>query len=188
MRTVITCLAFCLNIFSIVAQTNSVGWKLYTNTQYSFCIKYPDYCYEIDTSGPISMKNRELYKAHHGLSFYFDKKLFSVDFGNESVPIISVTVFNNSEKFDLKAFSFKVIDTNPGDYKIEELTFENYFCDNFKGLKVIYQNKAGGYDGINKDVFIEKGNYVFNLRIVNPPDGDYDVLFDKLMKSFKLLN
>ena len=189
MKKLVILLMALLTISSLLAQKDSDEWHLYTNVAYNFSIKYPDFCNEIDTSGPVSLELKQLYReGKGGLSFWLDKTFFSTHFGNQAVPIFSVTLFDNHDNIDLKSFIYKVINQHFGFYEKEELAYQNIVLNNFTAQKVIYQNKAGGYDGINKDVFIEKDRWVYAIMIINPPQGDYDEFLEKLLTSFKFLN
>jgi len=189
MKKILVLLMGLLTISSLLAQKDSGEWYIYKNVAYNFSIKYPDFCYEIDTSGPVTTELKQRYReGRGGLSFWLDKKQFTANFGNQSVPIFSVTIFNNNDKIDLKSFIYKVINQHPGFYDKEELAYHNIELNNYPAQKVIYQNKAGGYDGINKDVFIEKDTLVYAIMIINPPQGDYDEFLEKILTSFKFLN
>jgi len=189
MRKLVILLIAFFTISSLFAQKDSADWHLYTNVSYNFSIKYPGFCYEIDTSGPLSLDLKQRYlEGRGGLPFWIDKTLFTVNFGNQAVPMFSVTIFDNKDKIDLKSFTYNVINLYPGYYDNKELTYQEIVLANFKAQKVIYQNKAGGYDGINKNVFIEKDKWVYAIMIINPPKGDYDVFLEKILTSFKFIN
>ena len=188
MKKLIILIIALITVSSLLAQKDSVDWHLYSNVVRNFSIKYPDFCYEIDTSGPVSLELKQMYReGQGGLSFWLDKTLFTANFGNQSVPIFSVTIFDNNDKIDLKSFIFQVMNQTPGFYDKEELTCQEIVLNKYKAQKVIYQNKAGGYNGINKDVFIEKDRWVYAIMIINPPKGDYDVFLNKILTSFNFL-
>jgi hypothetical protein len=176
------------NLSVLYAQTDDTDWKLYTNVHHNFRLYYPEFCTEIDTSGPLSSELRRLKSERNGLSFWLDKKIFTANFGNPSVPVFSVTIFDNADNIDLESFIYKVINQNPGFYKEEELAYQHIALDNHYAEKVSYHSKAGGYDGINKDVFVKNGGFVYAIMIINPPGGDYDMFLQKILASFKFLN
>ena len=125
MRKLVILLIAFFTISSLFAQKDSADWHLYTNVSYNFSIKYPDFCYAIDTSGPVPMNLKQRYReGRGGLSFWLDKKLYTANFGNQAVPIFSVTVFDNQAEVDLKSFIYKVINQNPGDYDQKELAYQ----------------------------------------------------------------
>jgi hypothetical protein len=188
MKKLLFLILVLVNISKLHAQTDNTDWRSYTNVNHNFRIHYPEFCTEIDTSGPLSSELRRLYSEHNGLCFWLDKVLFTANFGNPLVPVFSVTIFDNTDNFDLKSFIYKIINQNPGFYKEEELVYQHIAVDNHNAEIVSYQSKAGGYDGINKDVFIKKDGLVYAIMIINPPDEDYDMFLQKILNSFKFLN
>ena len=182
---ILTCL---INITPVFSQKENLAWLQYNNNDFHFSINYPKYCYNVNARVTESDSLKELYRQHGTLSFWAEKELFTVSFGNQSVPIISVIIFDNSEKIDLRSFSKNVINISPGFYPDNEITYENFPFGKYKGLIVKYRNKAGGYNGINKNLFVEKGNLIYALVIVNPPETDYDEFLNSLVKSFKFKN
>lgn len=101
------------------------------------------------------------------------------------MPIFSVSVYNYSDAFDLETYCFNIINIYFRLYLKEEVKFEKYAFDNYSGFKAIYQNKAEGYDGLNKRIFIKKDNLVFDIFISNPP-LDYDGFLQEVMDTYKL--
>ncbi len=171
---------------SIVTQSQEYykDWRLYKNNEYNFEVQFPNECIEITSIGPCPEERKQLLRELNKLPFYNEKQKFSIDFANKVVPIFSVSVYDYSDQFDMETYCFNIISFLPGFYQKEEVKFEKYAFDKYEGLKAIYQNKAGGYDGMNKRIFIKKDNLVFDIFIYNPPI-DYDGFLQEVMNTFK---
>ena len=98
-----------LNFQFSVGQDETKEWKLFKSKQNHFSIKFPDYCTEIVTKGPIPESRKEAIKEKRGLRFRSDVLKYSVSFGNKVVPIYSISIYDNSENLKLEEFILKII-------------------------------------------------------------------------------
>jgi hypothetical protein len=171
---------------SIASQSQEFykDWRLYKNNEYHFEVQFPNECIEITSGGKIPEERKQLYREKGTLGFDGEKMMFSISFANKVVPIFSVSVYDYSDQFDMGKYCFNIISFYPGFYQKEEVKFEKYAFDKYEGLKAIYQNKAGGYNGMNKRIFIKKDNLVFDIFVCNPPI-DYDGFLQEVMNTFK---
>lgn len=171
---------------SIASQSQEFykDWRLYKNNEYNFEVQFPNECIEITSGGKIPEERKQLYREKGTLDFYGEKMMFSIGFANKVIPLFIVSICDNSDQLDMETFCFSIITEYSGFYQKEEVKFEKYAFDKYEGLKAIYQNKAGGYDGMNKRIFIKKDNLVFDIFICNPPQ-DYDGFLQEVMNTFK---
>jgi hypothetical protein len=171
---------------TIVSQSQNFykDWRLYKNNEYNFEVQFPNECIEINSGGKIPEERKQLLREKGNLPSWQDKMIFSISFANQVVPLFSVSIYNFSDQSDFETYCYNLINTYKGNYQKEEVKFEQFEFDKYLGLKAIYQNKAGGYDGMNKRIFIKKDNLVFDIFIYNPPH-DYDGFLQEVMNTFK---
>jgi hypothetical protein len=159
-------------------------WRLYKNNEYHFEVQFPNECIEINSGGKIPEERKQLLREKDKLPFWQERLIFSINFGINDI-LFDVSVYEYSDIMGMESFCFNIINLSKGFYDKEEVKFENYPFNGFLGLKAIYENKAGGYTGLNKRIFIKKENHVYDIFVCNPPNNDYDGFLLEVMNTFK---
>jgi len=176
-------------LVSIASQSQEFyrDWNLYKNHEFHFEVQYPNEVFEINSFGKIPEERKQLLRDKDRLPFYQEKQMFSIDFGNKVVPLFSIQIYEYAEEFDLETFCFNIIRISPDFIKKEDVKFENHPFDKYMGLMAIYQNTSGGYDGMNKRIFINRDNLVFDVFICGEGNRDYDEFLMEVMNTFKFI-
>jgi hypothetical protein len=174
-------------LVSIASQSQEFykDWNLYKNHEFHFEVQYPNEVFEINSFGKIPEERKQLLRDKDRLPFYQEKQIFSIDFGDKVVPLFSIQIYEYAEEFDLETFCFNIIRISPDFIKKEDIKFENYPFNKYMGLMAIYQNTAGGYDGMNKRIFIKRDNLVFDISIYGEGNRDYNEFLMQVMNTFK---
>ncbi len=175
-----------LNFQFSVGQDETKEWKLFKSKQNHFSIKFPDYCTEIVTKGPIPESRKEAIKEKRGLRFSSEVMNYSVTFGNNVVPIYCLTIYNNPDTLELKEFTYKIITYNSGIYKKSDITIESLVFESYNAIKAKYENKVGGYTGIKSELFIRRYDEIYRFSLYTDLIEPYEILFDRLVNTLKI--
>jgi hypothetical protein len=168
------------------SQNEEVKWKLFESKENHFSIKFPDFCTEITTSGPMSENRKETIKEKGPLRFSFDVKKYSVSFGNDVIPLYSLTIYRNPENLNLKDFIYQVLMDNMNTYKAEDFNIEPYSFDSFTSFSVKYENKVGGYTGIKRELFVQRKDEIYRLDLYTNWNWQYDIFFEKIVETLTI--
>jgi hypothetical protein len=181
----LTSLILLFNIQSN-AQDEKENWKSFQCKENHFSIKFPDYCTEIITRGPISESWKETIKEKGPLRFSFDVLKYSVTFGNDVVPIYCLTIYHNPENIGLQDFIYKIIVDNMDTYHESEITLKSHDFEGFDSYIAQYENKEGGYSGIKSELFIQRENEIYRLVLYTDVNDKYDQLFNKIIETIMI--
>lgn len=182
-------LIYTLLILSIqlsFSQDETDEWKLFSCNENNFSIKFPEFCTEIKTRGPISESRKEVIKEKGTLRFSFDVMKYFVTFSTHVVPIYSLTIYNNPDKLKLEYFIYKVIIDNMNIYQKSDIIIESYDFEKFDSFIANYKNKVGGYTGIKSELFIKREDQIFRLDLLRNWNNQYDELFYKIIETLKI--
>jgi hypothetical protein len=168
------------------SQNEEVIWKLFASKENHFSIKFPDFCTEIKTSGPMSECRKETIREKGPLKFSFDVRKYSVSFGNEVIPLYSLTIYRNPENLNLKDFIYQVIMDNMKIYKAEDFNIEPYAFGSFSSFAVKYENKIGGYTGMKRELFVQREDEIYRLDLYSDWNWQYDTFFEKIVETLRI--
>jgi len=168
------------------SQNEEVKWKLFESKENHFSIKFPDFCTLIRTSGPMSESRKETIREKGPLRFSFDVMKYSVSFGNDFVPLYSLTIYRNPENLNLKDFIYQILIDNIDTYKAEDFKIEPYAFRSFSSFSVKYENKVGGYDGMKRELFVQREDEIYRLDLYTNWNWQYDILFEKIVETLSI--
>jgi hypothetical protein len=180
---ILTILFFNIQSFS---QIETDKWKLFENGENHFSIKFPECCTEIITNGPVSESIQKQKKANGSLRFSSTVLTYSVTFGNDVVPIYSLSIYQNPDSLALKEFVYKIIIDNLNTYQKSDITIKSYDYGNLNSVKAYYANQVGGYTGVKSELFVQRENEVFRLNLYTDSKFQYGLLFNAIIKTLHI--
>jgi hypothetical protein len=183
---ILTLIIALISVQFAFSQNENTTWKIFESKENHFSIKFPDFCTKIETSGPISESWKATIREKGPLSFSFDVKNYSVAFGNEFVPIYSLTIYRNPENLNLIDFIYEIIIDNIHIYESSDITIETYNFGHFSSYIAKYENKVGGYTGMKRELFIQRKDTIFRLDLYTNWNDQYDELFNKIVETLKI--
>ena len=151
------------NSEGIKLDTLLADWKTYTNREYGYSIKYPNalICYDKD-------------KKH-------------VKFGSKVMPYISVDIYDNFDGLDLKQFASQLLEQEfSALLDTDSIIWKTVNVGGRDGLKVIFENVAGGYTGKVNWYCLQKNTKIYRLAILQEIDKSLE-LNNKIIKTFELI-
>lgn len=155
-------------------------WKTYRDHKYNFEFQYPALCTNMRIKDKDPAKVKERQQKHGKGNSYPGYPFYTVTFEDEAMSCLSVSIYLNSRKIDLKELAFRVTGAGSSRIKWEPLT-----VDTHQAIRVMYESFAGGYTGIRKDVFIQRDGKVFRIFLMNPVSATYDEEIDRIVSRFR---
>ena len=163
-----------------------VDWGEYNNRIYRVKIRFPSECPYISENGPMPENEKKI--RHNAKTLFYRQKvnLNNITFGDKISPIFSINIYSNPDSLNLEEFAFKIVELG-GYYDRSEIqTQHTIICDK-SAIKMIYENKVGGYTGFVTPTFIETDEYIISVEIFSKISNmEYQEFYDKVINSLRL--